>query len=271
MHYYQFNVADYRKDTSHLKPIEHYIYRTLLDWCYMDECGIPKETQVVMRRLSLGSDSEKDLINVLSDYFIENENEWIHPRVNKELSDYKLKAEINRVNGRKGGRPKKQQVTEENKAKKTHSVNSANPSESELKPNYKPLTNNQELITNVKRDIVVLDSITKIFEYWKQATNSPRSKLDDKRKKLIRDALKLYSPDEIEQAVTGCTLTPHNMGQNDRHEKYLGLHIILKSADQIDRFISNSKTPPKVEVKQTQQEIMNEFVNGSDYIQGEVL
>ena len=65
MHYYQFNIADYRKDTIHLTPIEHYIYRTLIDWYYLDEQPIPKETQSVIRRLGLVTENEQLVINVL--------------------------------------------------------------------------------------------------------------------------------------------------------------------------------------------------------------
>ncbi|MER2164727.1 MAG: DUF1376 domain-containing protein, partial [Psychrobacter alimentarius] len=35
MHYYSFNIADYKKDTAHLKPMEHYIYRSLIDLYYL--------------------------------------------------------------------------------------------------------------------------------------------------------------------------------------------------------------------------------------------
>ena len=62
MHYYQFNISDYRADTAHLNIIEHGIYRQLIDWYYLDEKPIPKETQVVMRRLCLGFD-EVSLLN----------------------------------------------------------------------------------------------------------------------------------------------------------------------------------------------------------------
>ena len=70
MHYYQFNIGDYRADTAHLSIIEHGIYRQLIDWYYLDEKPIPKETQVVMRRLRLGSDEQHYLTNVLNDFFV---------------------------------------------------------------------------------------------------------------------------------------------------------------------------------------------------------
>lgn len=139
MHYYQFNIADYRKDTVHLSPIEHYIYRTLIDWYYLDELPITKETQVVMRRLSLDSSLEQNVLNVLKDFFTETEKGWEHKRIRMEIKDYHEMVEKNQINGKLGGRPKK-----------TQAVSSGLPSETQNNPsvtltnNHKPLTINQE-------------------------------------------------------------------------------------------------------------------------------
>jgi len=149
MHYYNFNIADYRKDTAHLSIIEHYIYRQLIDWYYLDELPIPKKTQQVMRRLSLGSENEPDLINVLDDFFVSTPKGYIHNKIENDLLEYKLKAENSRINGKKGGRPKgvkNQQVKDSEKPKKTQQVNSDNPDETQVKAN-RTLTNNQEPIT----------------------------------------------------------------------------------------------------------------------------
>ena len=86
MHYYQFNIGDYRKDTAHLSPIEHYIYRQLIDWYYLDEKPIPKITQSVMRRLSLGSEHEPALNNVLQDFFVSTKDGWRHGRIDREIA-----------------------------------------------------------------------------------------------------------------------------------------------------------------------------------------
>lgn len=135
MHYYQFNIADYRKDTQHLTPIEHYIYRELMDWYYLDESPIPRKTQPVIRRLRLVSENEPDLLNVLDEFFDETENGWVHKRIEDEISKYRQKAETAKANGSKGGRPKK--------PRKTQPVNLANPEITGSKANHKPLTNNQ--------------------------------------------------------------------------------------------------------------------------------
>lgn len=97
--------------------------------------------------------------------------------------------------------------------------------------------------------IPISDDIAEIFAYWQKRMSSPRSKLDEKRRKLIAAALKLgYTPAELCKAVRGCSLTPHNMGQNAQGQKYNGLDLILRNADHIDRFIANDVKPPQTGV-----------------------
>lgn len=128
MHYYQFNIVDYRKDTGHLSMIEHAIYRALIDWYYIDEKPIPLETQSVMRRLRLVSEDEaKALENVLSDFF-ERADGWRHKRIDQDIIEYHAMAEKNKANGKLGGRPKK-----------TQSVSNGLPNESQNNPNQEPI------------------------------------------------------------------------------------------------------------------------------------
>lgn len=136
MHYYQYNIADYRKDTQHLTPIEHYIYRELMDMYYLDEDPIAKKTDWVLRRLRLGSESVTELEYVLREFFTESDDGWVHGRIEREIYAYRAKVEQAKVNGSKGGRPPK--------PKKTGLVNSANPEKTGSKANHKPLTNNHK-------------------------------------------------------------------------------------------------------------------------------
>jgi len=141
MHYYQFNIADYRKDTIHLTHLEHGIYRQLLDEYYLNEK--PIKTQQVIRRLRILTQEEKTALeNVLNDFFAHDEQEdsWLHKRAEASLEAYKAKAEISRANGSKGGRPKK--------PKKTQQVNSGLSKETQAKGNHKPETINQKPISN---------------------------------------------------------------------------------------------------------------------------
>lgn len=81
-----------------------------------------------------------------------------------------------------------------------------------------------------------------IFGHWCSVMDHPKANFDEKRKAVIQKALKLgYSPEQLCQAIDGCKKTPFNMGKNEAHQTYDGLHIILKDADHIERFIENAK------------------------------
>jgi uncharacterized protein YdaU (DUF1376 family) len=133
MHYYKFNIADYRKDTGHLSTIEHGIYRQLIDWYYLDEQPIPEETQVVIRRLRLGIEEVNFLKNVLTDFFVLTKTGYKHKRIEVEIKDYQEQVEKNKNNGKLGGRPKK-----------TQSVIDGFPDQSQNNPNQEPLTTNHK-------------------------------------------------------------------------------------------------------------------------------
>jgi uncharacterized protein YdaU (DUF1376 family) len=141
MHYYQFNIADYRKDTVHLKPIEHYIYRTLIDWYYLDEDPIPHKTDVVLRKLCLSYDNEEHLLNVLSDFFDLKDDHWHHTRINEEIENYKSQLEQASRAGKASAlaRANKQNVND-----RSTTVQPTN--------NHKPITNNHSKGTRLPKD-----------------------------------------------------------------------------------------------------------------------
>jgi hypothetical protein len=101
---------------------------------------------------------------------------------------------------------------------------------------------------------IAKDDVLKIFTHWQQTMQHPHARLDSSRDKWIRQALRMgYSVDDCCQAVTGCSLTPHNQGINERNERYDGLHVIFRSADQIDRFMKNALSPPRPSGKAEQR------------------
>lgn len=134
MHYYKFHIGDYARDTSHLTVVEHGIYRLLLDWCYLNEKPITTE-----RAMRVGRGYPEETQSVLSEFFSQTDDGWIHARVASEIDDYHAKAEKNRENGAKGGRKK----SEKNPV--------GSQSGSEKNPNHKPLTTNQEPSSSVAK------------------------------------------------------------------------------------------------------------------------
>ena len=143
MHYYQFNIADYRKDTVHLSPIEHYIYRSLIDTYYLDEKPICENKASILRKLSLDTVHEQSLTNVLDDFFNLGDCGYEHKRIDEEMDKYQSKAEHSRANGKLGGRPKKPRKTQPVILGNPEEP-SNNPAATQTKANHKPLTSNQE-------------------------------------------------------------------------------------------------------------------------------
>lgn len=106
--------------------------------------------------------------------------------------------------------------------------------------------NTEETINNHPHCHAPPETLSKIFGHWQRVMNHPQAKLDKIRRRCIRDALAMgYEEAVLCQAIDGCALTPHNMGKNQQGQRYDGLHVIFKSADQIDRFIYNAKNPPR--------------------------
>jgi hypothetical protein len=89
------------------------------------------------------------------------------------------------------------------------------------------------------------DTTDRVFAHWQTAMDSPRSKLDGKRWKLIKTALAMgYSGDDLCKAIDGCRKSPFHMGQNDKGTAYNGLDLILRNAEKIDAFMAMDDAPP---------------------------
>lgn len=138
MYHYQKNIGDYRSATMHLSLLEHGVYNQLLDWYYLDEKPLPLDNRTLFRRLSAKSEIEQQaVLDVLSEMFIQTPEGWEHSRVEREIAQYKAKANQAREAGKLGGRPPKKGIGSEN-----------NRDGFEKKPDAKP-TANQEPITNI--------------------------------------------------------------------------------------------------------------------------
>jgi uncharacterized protein YdaU (DUF1376 family) len=141
MHYYQFNIADYRKDTVHLTPMEHYIYRTLIDWYYLDELPIPNDLPLIIRRLSVAEGYIQQLQNVLNDFFILQEA-WYHQRIEDEITAYKAQIE----HASKAGKASAEARAKKNKTNVQQLLNTRS---TDVQPtnNHKPITTNHKIHT----------------------------------------------------------------------------------------------------------------------------
>jgi len=122
-----------------------------------------------------------------------------------------------------------------------------------------------------KKAVDLAIAIEEVFACWQMTMKHPQSKLTEDRRKLIRRWLvpgKLvkepFTVDQLKQAIHGCSMTPHNMGHNDRNQVYDDLTVILKNVANIERFIHSSKHPPNPGSAKTASNVsvVQRFANG---------
>ena len=98
MYFYNFNIGDYRSHTAHLTPTEHYIYRSLIDWYYLNERPMPANNiDYIARVLMLKTDDERQALqSVLSEFFKVKKLKltgdtvecYHHARIDNEIKNY---------------------------------------------------------------------------------------------------------------------------------------------------------------------------------------
>jgi uncharacterized protein YdaU (DUF1376 family) len=69
MHYYQFNLGDYARDTQHLDDMEDLAYRRMLDLYYLKEKPLPRSKEQIARLIRMRSHTES-IANVLQEFFV---------------------------------------------------------------------------------------------------------------------------------------------------------------------------------------------------------
>jgi hypothetical protein len=87
-----------------------------------------------------------------------------------------------------------------------------------------------------------------VFDHWKSVHSHPRAQLDDKRRALIRKALKTYSEADLCACITGYLASPYHMGKNDANTKYDGIDLFLRDSKHIDAGIKFHVEPPRTDL-----------------------
>jgi uncharacterized protein YdaU (DUF1376 family) len=135
MHYYQFNVGDYRRDTSHLSLTEHGIYRMLLDTYYLNDGPIDADDAKLMRTHCVRTADEVQAYkNVINDYFELRDGQYFHRGCDKvlgqifEKSDKARQSAMARWNKKsnKNKAETRHECDNDANALRTHSESSAN-------------------------------------------------------------------------------------------------------------------------------------------------
>lgn len=250
MYYYKHHIGDFRSGTANMTRQERWLYRDMLDVYYDKEQPLPLEIQDVCDSIGATDEEARSVSKILRLKFNQGETGWVHARCEKELENYHNNAETARTNGKLGGRPRKNNPVGFDQVaigmqSGTNMEPKCNPEESGSQANHKPLTTNQEPLTNKVKPTVppegVTDDVREVFAYWQGQRGHERAKLDDKRKKAIKARLKDgYTVGDLFNAIDGIGRSTYHMGQNDSRAVYDDIELICRTAVNVDKFIKLS-------------------------------
>jgi uncharacterized protein YdaU (DUF1376 family) len=111
MHYYKFEISVWNLHTAHLTLVEEAVYRRLIDHYYDTEQPIGLDFKGMIRRLRLDG-YEDQVTTILNEFFTQNDDGWSNKHCDVKIKAYKNQKKANKNNGKAGGRPKKQKITE---------------------------------------------------------------------------------------------------------------------------------------------------------------
>lgn len=162
MHYYQFNVGSYRRDTIHLSPLEHGIYRMLIDTYYMDESPLTSDINKLMRTHCIRTADEKQALeNVLNDFFfIDDDGMYHNEGCDEGLEKFYKKSESARKSAEARWKKKvKSKASSERNANAMQSVCEID-ANSMLPNTHNPIPNNKD---NAQSDDFAFDKFWDMY------------------------------------------------------------------------------------------------------------
>ena len=232
MFYFKFHIGDYRRETQHLTLLEHGVYMNLMATYYTNEEPLPKDERQLFRLAGARTEEERQAVrDVVNEFFKQAETHWVHSRIDFELQKYQARAEINRENGKKGGRNSSKIEDEANEnpfGLDLKQVGSESGGEDEANKNP------QETLTN-KPINPLTNNINIVFLFWKETFNkSSRTILKGVRETKIKARLKEgYTVDEIKQAILNVSSSQHHIdgGHTD-------IELICRDQSHLDKYIA---------------------------------
>lgn len=94
MNYYQHHIGDFNNATRHLTRIERSVYRDLIEMYYDREQPLVLSVDRLCRLVVAHSDEERTAVQqVLSEFFTETEQGWVHARCDREIAEFHSKKE----------------------------------------------------------------------------------------------------------------------------------------------------------------------------------
>lgn len=101
------------------------------------------------------------------------------------------------------------------------------------------------------------EPIRRVFEHWQDVHRKPRARLDEKRKRVIRQALANYSEADLCQSISGYLNSPHHMGRNDRDTVYNDIGLLLRDSQHIDAGLQFYASPPRANLSKQTRDIID--------------
>ena len=188
MHYYNFNIGDFIKDSAHLTLEEDAIYRRLIDLYYTTEKAIQLDIKLVARSIR-AREHEETITLILEEFFTRTEKGFKQKRIDLELKKYRDKS-LKAAKSANARWNKGSDSCERNaNASKTHTEGNAN---------HKPITNKQEPIKSIViPDGINIDSWTEWITYRK----SKKKKVSDQAAAKQFKLLAKYTEDQQKQII----------------------------------------------------------------------
>lgn len=109
MNYYERYCGDYGRDTGHLSLAQHGAYTLMLDHYYATEKPLPASHALLYRICRSQTKAEQEAVRSVADEFFPVGDDGLrhNRRADEEIAEAKPRIAASRVNGKHGGRPKK--------------------------------------------------------------------------------------------------------------------------------------------------------------------
>lgn len=230
MHYYQFNIGDYKSHTDHLDLLEDLAFRRMMDWCYLHESPLPLDLNVIAKKILMRTHTDS-IASVLGEFFLKTEDGYLNKRIASEVEAFKAKSD----KARKSAEARWGKV-------KAQSDSNANALRTDSEGNAKQETLNTKQETVKETMSAKATPSFDLFKYWcdVMGKNISTSKLTPKRDKAIKARLKEgYTFEQIKEAINGCRNDPFSMGQNDRQKAFNDIELICRNGEKLESFIGS--------------------------------
>jgi hypothetical protein len=76
--------------------------------------------------------------------------------------------------------------------------------------------------------------VERVFDHWRDTWKKHKAKLDNKRLKAIKLALKSYPAEDLCRAISGYRNSPHHLGQNERKTPYDDVELFLRDSKHVE-------------------------------------